>query len=194
MRAIFRELRRHLRPPRVVGVTRRPAGWLAVGSRRLETVVCWAVLEDGEVVGLVAGRRGLRPATGRSFHGFLPGGARSSYDVQASPPEISVPPADLIEAIGPIALAYSGSQAALGDIYGRLKVASEEEWAVEAMIAFIADPAGFLRRHLELVLEHHDPADLDADERLAWRQLTNPADPSADVHLADSLPKEATTP
>jgi hypothetical protein len=173
--SIFRELRRLLRPPRVVAVTRRPAGWLAVGRRRLETVVCWAVLEDDQVVGLVASRRGLRPATGRGFHGFLPGGATGARDVQPSPPAVSVPVADLTEAIGPTAGAYPTTPAALSAIYGRLKVASLDEWAVEAMLGFIHDPNRFLERHLELRVEHLDPAELNDDWRAGLAAITTPA-------------------
>lgn len=168
------QLRRLLRPPRVVAVTRRPAGWLAVGRRRLCPVVAWAVLEDDQVVGLVASRRGLRPATGRRFSGFLPGGATSARDVQLSAPAVSVPVADLVEAIGPIDGAYPTTPAALAAIYDRLKIAAEDEWAIEAMLAFVHDPNRFLHWHLELRVEHVRPAELDDAWQAGLAAITKP--------------------
>lgn len=150
-----RILRRLIRPPRIVGVTRRPAGWFAVGRRRLHDVVAWAQLEDGHIVGLVTVRRGLRPATGMRFRGYLPGAAHSGRDVQLSPPAIEVPVADVVEAIGD-----TWTSDEHGAIYDRLKIAEKDEWAGAALRAFIADPERFLRRHFEMLVEHSHPAEL----------------------------------
>jgi hypothetical protein len=156
-------VRRLLRPPRVVAVARRPAGWFAVGRRRLHDVVALAQLEDGQVVGLVASRRGLRPTVGRGWHGYLPPQAFSGRDVQLSPPAIVIPVVDLVAAIGDPARTSTIEEHAA--IYGRLKIAAEDEWATEALRSFVADPERFLRRHIELLAEHFDPAELDASQR-----------------------------
>ena len=163
-------IRRLLRPPRVVAVTRRPAGWLAVGRRRLESVVAWAVLEDGQVVGLVADRRGLRPSRGWRYAGYLPGAAHSARDVQLSPPAVTVPVADLTEAIGdaPDPLTPEAI-AVIGD---RLWNAAKDEWAVDALLASEADPMQFLMRHFRLIAEHGRPADLDDADRAFLTGLT----------------------
>ena len=156
-------IRQLVRPPRVAAVTRRPAGWFALGRRRLHDVVAWALLDDGQIVGLVAYRHGLRPATGRRFHGYLPAAPHSSSDVQLSPPAVAVPVADLAEAIGDAANPWTTEAQAA--IYGRLKMAAENEWAAKALLVFITDPERFLRRYFELLVEHGRPSELD-DE---WR-------------------------
>jgi hypothetical protein len=160
MSKFLAEIRRVLRPPSIVAVTRRPAGWFAV-SRGLRDVIAWAQLEDGQVVGLVAGRRGLRPAAGRGFRGYLPAAPHGAHDIQLSPPAVTVPVADLQEALGEEPWT---SEAQLA-IYDRLRTAADSEWATKAFCAFIADPDRFLRRHGELRVEHAHAAELDAGER-----------------------------
>lgn len=162
MSRFLAEIRRLVHPPRVVRVCVRPAGWFAVGRRRLHDVVAWAQLEDGQVVGLVAGRRGLRPTVGWRSRGYLPPQAFSGRDVQLSPPAIVIPVADLVEAIGDPA--RTSTMEELAAIYDRLKMAAENEWAGDALRAFVADPERFLRRHLELLLEHAHPVELGAGE------------------------------
>jgi hypothetical protein len=168
---IFAQIRRLIRPPRVVSLTRRPAGWFAVGRRRLHDVVAWAQLEDGQVVGLVADRRGLRPATGRRFHGYLAASPHSGRDIQLAPPAVSVPVVDLDEAIGSGDVWTSDAQAA---IYDRLRLAADSEWAWRAFSAFVADPERFLRRHFALITEHGRAAELDADWRAGLESITEP--------------------
>ena len=172
-------LQRRLRPPRIRRVSSRPAGWLAVGHRHLEPIVAWALLENDQVIPLVADRRGLRPATGRKFRGgYLPGAARSAADVQPAPPAVSVCVADLEEAIGPLTdtlldAIYSTRYPneiewrELDAVYKRLEIAAKNEWAVDAVCTFVAEPRRFLRRHLELVAEHVRPAAL-ADVERDW--------------------------
>ena len=46
-----------------------------------------------------------------------------------------------------------------------LRKAAEQEWAGAALLNFVADPDKFLRRHLELLVEHQRAADLDDSER-----------------------------
>lgn len=169
--ALIAALRRLIRPPRIVAVTRRPAGWLVVGRRRLEPIVAWARLDDGRVVGLIADRGGLRPVTGQRFHGYLPGAARSARDVQLSAPEVSVPVVDVVEAIGDAADPWTVDE--LGAIYGRLKLAADHEWATAALQTFIEDPTRFLRNHYALIAEHGRPAELAADVREWLASLTN---------------------
>jgi hypothetical protein len=169
-------IRRVIRPPRVVAVTRRPAGWLAVWRDRLEWIVCWGKLEDGQIVGLVAGRRGLRPAGGWRFRGYLPGAALSGRDVQPAPPAVTVPVADLSEAIGNYADPWTPE--AMAAIADRLWVAAADEWAVDALLFSEADPTEFLANHCRLIAEHNHAAELDD----AWREfLAGLASSNADV-------------
>jgi hypothetical protein len=166
---------RLLRPPRVVAVTRRPAGWLAVGRRRLAPVVAWAVLEDGKVAGLVASRRGLRPVRGWRFRGYLPGAALSPRDVQLSPPAVTVPVVDLVEAIGDAPDPLTPE--AMAAIADRLWIAAADEWAVDALLFSEADPIRFLTNHFRLIAEHGRPADLDDVDRAFLASLTAAPDP-----------------
>jgi hypothetical protein len=165
-------IRRLLRPPLIVAVARRPAGWHAV-ARRLHDVVAWAQLDDDQVVGLVVDRRGLRPATGRRFHGYLPAAASSMRDVQLALPEVVFPVADLVEAIADD-LANPWTSEAQVAIYSRLRIAAEQEWAGRALISFVADPDEFLKRHFRLVIEHSHRAELDAAWRAAFASITKP--------------------
>jgi hypothetical protein len=174
-------IRRLLRTPRVVAVTRRPAGWLAVGRRRrrrLVPVVAWALREDGQVVGLVADRRGLHPATGRLFRGYLPGAAlslpgASLSDAQLSPPAVAVPVGDLEEAIRDIADPSSPDGQAV--IYDRLRAAADAEWALLAFAQYTQDPLRFLRNHFALIAEHGHRAELDDDWRAGLAAISKPA-------------------
>ena len=169
-------IRRGLRPPRVVALTRRPAGWLAVGRRQLESVVAWAVLEDGEVVGLVAFAEACGPAVGWRYSGYLPGAAHSPGDVQPSPPAVTIPVADLVEAIGDPADTWTPE--AMGAIGVRLSIAARDEWATDALLFSMADPTEFLAQHFRLIAEHNRPAELDVDERAWLASLTAaPPDP-----------------
>ncbi len=169
--SIFTRLARELRPPRIVAVSRRPAGYLAVGNRGLHRVVAWGMLEDDTVVGLVAGRGGLRSATGWRFHGYLPGAALSGLDVQHDPPNVTVPPADLAEAIADARDMTTATQAG---IYGRLKIAAQDEWGQQAFVAFHADPEQFLTRYWQRLAEHGHPAELHPAERAFLASLTAP--------------------
>lgn len=170
--SILARIRQQLRPPQIVAVTRRPAGWFAVSRSGLCDVIAWARYEDGQVVGLVADRRGLRPATGQHFHGYLPAAPHSASDIQLSPPAVAVPAADVVEAIGdPSNTMTPEAQLA---IFERLKMAAETEWAAAALSAFIADPERFLRRHLELIVEHGRPAELDAEWQAGLASITEP--------------------
>lgn len=171
--AAIARIRHLLRPPRIVAVTRRPAGWLAISSSGLRDVIAWAELDDGQVVGLVADRGGLRPAAGRRFRGYLPPVALRSSDVQAFPPDTTIPVADLDEAIGDD-LANPWTSEAQAAIYSRLRIAAETEWAGRALLSFVADPERFLRRHLELRVEHLHPAELDAHWRAGLATITEP--------------------
>jgi hypothetical protein len=169
---LLARLRRTIYPPRIVAVTRRPAGWFAVNSRGLRDVIAWARYDNGQVVGLVPGRRGLRPATGRHFHGYLPAAPCNSSDIQLSPPAVAMPVADLVEAIGDAANPWtSDAQAA---IYDRLKQAARDEWASSAFVAFVANPQRFLERHFELIVEHNRPASLDAAWSAGLASITEP--------------------
>ncbi len=183
-------IRRRLRPPRIRRVSSRPAGWLAVGRRRLEPIVAWALYDDGCVRALVADRRGLRPAMGWKFRGYLPGAARSSRDVQLAPPAVSVPVADLEEAIGPLTDVLTEAIAdpdpptetawrALDAVYNRLEAAARAEWAIDALCAFVVAPKRFLQRHLELVVEHAHAAELDPTERAFLASLATSPETSA---------------
>lgn len=172
-------VRRLVRPPRVVALTRHPAGWFAVGRRRLHDVVAWAQLEDGDVVGLVASRRGLRPAVGRGWRGYLPAIAHSGRDVQVSPPAVVAPVADLEEAVRGVADPWSSDGQAV--IYGRLCEAASVEWASRALAEYARDPKGFLRNHFALVAEHWRPAELDVEWRSGLASITKPPAP-AGIH------------
>ena len=162
-------IRRRLRPPRIVAIARRPAGWFAVSSDGVRDVLGWGRYADGQVVGLVADRRGLRPAPGRRFRGYLLGAG----DVQVSPPAVAFPVADLVEAIGDN-LANPWTSDAQGAIYSRLRIAARAEWASAALIAFVANPDKFLRRHLEMLVEHGRAAELDDDWRAGLATITEP--------------------
>jgi len=160
---------RLLRPPRIVAVARRPGGWLAVSGSGARDVVAWARYADQTVAGLVADRRGLRPATGRRFRGYLLGAG----DVQLSPPAVAFAVADLVEAIGDD-LANPWTSEAQAAIYSRLRIAARAEWASAALLAFVADPDKFLRRHLEMLVEHQRAAELDDDWRVGLATITEP--------------------
>ena len=164
MRQVLARIRRQLSPPRVVAVTRRPAGWFVVSSDGVRDVIAWARYADGQVVGLVSARGGLRPATGRRVHGYLPAAPHGAGDVQLSPPAVAFPVADLDAAINDD-LANPWTSDAKAAIYSRLCVAAEQEWAGRCLSSFLADPDKFLRRHLEMLVEHGRAADLDDSER-----------------------------
>lgn len=169
---LLERIRQQLRPPPIVAVTRRPAGWFAVGLHGLRDVIAWARYEDGRVVGLVAGRCGLEPAAGRRFQGYLPAVPRSASDTQLSPPAVVFPAVDLREAIGDAADWLTSE--AQAEIYDRLMEAARDEWAGAALVAFVADPKRFLRRHLELIVEHGRPAELDAEWQAGLASITEP--------------------
>jgi hypothetical protein len=50
-------------------------------------------------------------------------------------------------------------------IYDELKAAADREWAWRALLAYATNPDRFVRRYLELRVEHSQPAELAADER-----------------------------
>lgn len=176
MKQVLARIRRQLRPPQIVAIERRPAGWLAVGPRGLRGVVAWGQLDDGQVVGLVAGRHGLRVASGRRFRGYLPGVPRAG-DLQLTPPPVTFTVGDLVDAIGDD-LANPWTSEAQGAIYSRLRIAARAEWANTALLAFVADPDKFLRRHLEMLVEHGRAAELDDDWRAALAAITEPPAPA----------------
>jgi len=159
---------RMLRPARVVRIARQPAGWFAVG-RQLEPVIAWGQLDDSKVVGLVADRHGLCAVVGRRWHGYLPAAPFGASDVQVDPPHVAFPVADLKEGIGDISKIWDA--AGHSAIYGRLRAAAELEWAGRALSAFVVDPERFLRRHVELLVEHAHAADLDDDWRTAFAHI-----------------------
>ncbi len=168
----MRVLRRLLHPPRVMSVTQHPAGWFALDGRRLHDVVAWARLEDGDVVGLVATRRGLRPAVGRGWRGYLPAVPHSGSDVQVSPPAIVTSVSDLEEALRGVADPWSSDGQAV--IYGRLREAASVEWASRALAEYAWDPTRFLRNHFALIAEHWRPAELDVEWRAGLASITHP--------------------
>jgi hypothetical protein len=170
---LLARLRRTIHPPGIVAVTRRPAGWFAVSRGGLCDVIAWARLADGQVVGLVADRRGLKPAVGRHFDGYLPAVPRSASDIQPSPPAVVFPAVDLREALG--TAAFSLTSEAQNEIYDRLMEAARDEWAGAAFVAFTEDPKRFLRRHLELIVEHGRPAELDAEWQAGLASITEPS-------------------
>jgi hypothetical protein len=161
---------RLLHPPRAVGVSRDPLGWLAITRGHLEPVLGWAVYESGQAVGLVPGRRGLRSVTGWRFGGYLPPNSRGAVDVQREAPAVALVAGDLTEAIG--ALAYTWTKEAQLVLYDRLRAASDREWAGAALLAFITDPDAFRRRYLERFVEHLEPAHLDAHWRAGLAAIT----------------------
>ncbi len=169
-------VRRLVRPPRVVALTRHPAGWFAVGRRRLHDVVAWARYEDGDVVGLVASRRGLRPAVGRAWRGYLPAIPHSSSDVQLSPPAVVAPVADLEAAVRSVADPWSPDGQAV--IYARLREAASVEWASRALAEYAWDPERFLRNHFALIAEHWRPAELDVEFAAGLASITKPPAPA----------------
>jgi hypothetical protein len=183
MSRLLAPIRRLLSPPRIIAVTRRPAGWLAVGRRGLCPVVAWGQLDDGEVVGLVADRRGLRRATGPRFHGYLPGVPRTG-DVQLSPPAVAFPVPDLVAAIADD-LANPWTSEAQIAIYSRIRSAAQAEWASAALLAFLADPDKFLRRHLEMLVEHHRRAELDDEWRAGLAGLAAITEPPAHAGIRE---------
>jgi hypothetical protein len=166
--SIFTQLARMIHPPRIVAVTRRPAGWFAVGRRGLSDVVAWAITTDDVVVGLVAGRRGLVPAVGHAWRGFLPASPHGQADVRPTPPPISVPVPDLVAAIGD---ANPWEPAAQAAIYARLRLAAMDEWARPAFAAYIADPTTFVKRYMEMYVEHQHVAELDHEARAFFDAL-----------------------
>jgi hypothetical protein len=78
----------------------------------------------------------------------------------------------VVEAIGDVRKASTADE--LAAIYGRLKIAAEQEWASAALLSFVADPDRFLRRHLELIVEHGRPAELDDEWQSALASITKP--------------------
>ena len=184
---IITQLVRLFRPPRIVAVTRRPAGWFAVGRRALHDVLAWGVLADGEVVALVASRGGLRPAVGRGWHGFLPAAPHAASDVQITPPPVSVPPADLVEAIGD-----GNPWENLEAIQARLRLAvAESDWSRQAALAMITDPKRFIALHLRAVAEHGHAAVLDSNGRLHSTPSTTPRRSVPPMSTIKFTPKEA---
>lgn len=169
---VLDRIRRLFAPPRIVAIERRPAGWFAVSGDGVRDVLAWARYADDQVVGLVADRRGLRRATGPRFHGYLPGVPRAG-DVQLSPPVVAFAVADLVEAIGDD-LANPWTSEAQAAIYSRLRIAARAEWASAALLAFVADPEKFCRRHLEMLVEHGRAAELDEDWRAGLAAITEP--------------------
>jgi len=161
--SIFAKLRRLLRPPRIRRISVRPAGWFAVSGDGVRDVIAWARYSDDSVAGLVAARRGLRPATGRRFHGYMPAAPHDATDVQLAPPAVAFPVADLVEAIGDAPDPWTPD--ALGDVFSRLRLAAAADWATVALQGFVSDPTAFLLRHFRLVAEHGRAAELDAAER-----------------------------
>lgn len=157
--------------PRIVAVTRRPAGWFAVlKGDRLGDVLAWGQLSDGSVVGLVAGRSGLRIATGRGYLPAVPLGGEEA--VQPDPPDgIRFPPPDLVAAIGDGAL----DAAHRAEIEQRLRAAVDDsDWCRSAYVAYITDPALFIARHFNRSAEHMYAADLSKRERKFLNQLQAP--------------------
>lgn len=165
---IIAQLARLLAPPRIVAVTRRPAGWWAVAAGdRLADVIAWGQLSDGEVVGLIARRRGLGIARGRGFLPAVPLGGDDA--VQPKPPDgVSFAPADLVAAIG----TGEFDAAHRAKIEARLRLAVDDgAWARQAYVSYIENPALFLARHLNRVVEHRHAAVLGADERAFFDDL-----------------------
>jgi hypothetical protein len=167
------QVRRLLHPPRVTAITRRPAGYFAVGRNGLSDVIAWALYDDGQVVGLISdGNGGMRPAMGRHFRGYLPAAAlRGAEDVQKTPPPVAFPVADLQAAIADLKNPWT--QDAQLAIYTRLRAAAEAEWAAAALCSFIANPDRFLRLYFERVAEHGQAAELSDPERGWLADLIN---------------------
>lgn len=79
-------------------------------------------------------------------------------------PEVVVPVRDLVEAISLDARDPFAPES-LAAVYAKLRTAGESEWAQATLRAFLDDPAGLIRKHLELISEHGRPADLDTRAR-----------------------------
>ena len=84
--------------------------------------------------------------------------------VPPSPPAVRSWPADLDELIRAVEDPWRPESQLR--IYNELKAAADREWAWRALLAYAtAGPDRFLRRYLELRVEHSQPAELTAAER-----------------------------